>query len=124
MYELTVDSHFDAAHCIEGYKGKCARIHGHTWRVSVTVKAKELGELGLSIDFKDIVTALESVVQRFDHQVLNEISEFTHLNPTAENIARLLFELLSEKLNGENVRVLSVTVGEGEMNRVTYKQDG
>ena len=123
MYELTVDTHFDAAHFLRDYIGDCARLHGHTWSVSATVEAKSLGELGLSIDFKDIAAALDEIVVRFDHQTLNNLEEFAEKNPTAENLARLLFELLSEKIANENIRVLGVTVGEGERCRVTYKDE-
>ena len=121
MYELTVDTHFDAAHCLKGYDGECARVHGHTWLVSVTVKAGELDELGLSIDFKDISAVLKDVVGKFDHQMLNELEEFREMNPTSENLARFFYGLLSEKLNKKNVSVLSVTVGESDSKRVVYK---
>ena len=121
MYELTVDTHFDAAHFLKGYDGECARVHGHTWLVSVTVKAGELDELGLSIDFKDISAVLKDVVGKFDHQMLNELEEFREMNPTSENLARFFYGLLSEKLNKRNVSVLSVTVGESDSKRVVYR---
>ena len=121
MYELTVDTHFDAAHCLKGYDGECARVHGHTWLVSVTVEAGELDELGLSIDFKDISAVLKDAVEKFDHQMLNELEEFKEMNPTSENLARFFYNLLSEKLNKRNVSVLSITVGESDSKRVMYR---
>ena len=121
MYELSVDTHFDAAHYLKGYDGECARVHGHTWLVSVTVKAGELDELGLSIDFKDISAVLKDAVGKFDHQMLNELEEFREMNPTSENLARFFYGLLSEKLNKKNVSVLSVTVGESDSKRVVYR---
>ena len=123
MYEITVDSHFDAAHCLKGYSGECSRRHGHTWSVSVTVAVNVLGELGFSIDFKDIESTLDEIVAKFDHQDLNTLEEFSEVNPTAENIARLIFELLSEKVNNETSSVLSVTVGESYRSRVTYRKN-
>jgi len=123
MYELSVDSHFDAAHRLEGYDGACARVHGHTWRVTVTVEAHEIDNLGLSLDFKHIAAALDKAVGRFDHRILNDLEEFAGENPTAERISRLLFDRLSGKLNAETVRVDSVTVWEGDRNRVTYRGD-
>ncbi len=123
MYELTVDSHFDAAHCLEGYTGECSRIHGHTWSVSVTIAEKKLGELGLGIDFRDIAAVLDEIVGRFDHKNLNDLDVFSDVNPTAENIARFLFGLLSEKINNETASVISVTVGESYRSRVTYRKD-
>ena len=121
MYELHVDSHFDAAHRIEGYPGECAAIHGHTWRVTVTVHAEELGGIGLSVDFKDISAVLNNVIARFDHRLLNECDEFEGVNPTAEHIARVLFRLTGEKLNRDGVRVVSATVAEGDRYRVVYR---
>ena len=123
MYELTVDTHFDAAHSLRNYPGECARLHGHTWGVAVSVQAEILSELGLSIDFKTIASVLNDIVRRFDHKTLNDMEEFSELNPTAENLACLLFELISEKINNKTIRVCSVTVTEGERYHVTYKKE-
>ena len=120
MYELTVDTKFAAAHFLRGYKGDCARLHGHTWGVSATVKAGSLNELGIGIDFKDISEALDDIVGRFDHQNLNDLDEFSDVNPTAENLGKLIFDLLSKKLNNENVCVKAITVAESDRYRVTY----
>jgi len=121
MYELTVESHFDAAHSIEGYRGECARVHGHTWRVALTVRAESVDELGMSIDFKRLRGVLDEAVRRFDHRVLNELEEFAGTNPTAENIARVLYGILAERLCGDDVSVLSLTISEGEGNVLTYR---
>ena len=123
MYILTVDAHFDAAHHLREYPGDCSRLHGHTWKVAVSVRAEALGELGLSIDFKSIAAILDEVVERFDHQTLNDMKEFTGLNPTAENLARLFYECVSEKINNKTIRVYSVTVQEGERYHVTFKKE-
>jgi 6-pyruvoyltetrahydropterin/6-carboxytetrahydropterin synthase len=120
MYVLSVDSHFDSSHCLVGYDGECARIHGHTWSVTVSVSTETLGELGYSIDFRDISAVLETILKRFDHKMLNELEEFREINPTAENIARVLFEILADKLNSDDASVSSVTIGEGRDKRVTY----
>ena len=123
MYEITVDTHFSAAHCLKGYAGECARLHGHTWSVSVTVEVKTLDELGLSIDFKDIAAVLDEITGRFDHRTLNDLDEFASMNPTSENLARILYELLSGRITKDSVRIISVTVGESERCRVTYRKD-
>ena len=120
MYELTVDTKFAAAHFLRDYKGDCARLHGHTWGVSATVRTGSLNELGIGIDFKDISEALDDIVGRFDHQNLNDLDEFSDVNPTAENLGKLIFDLLSEKLNNENVCVKAITVAESDRYRVTY----
>jgi 6-pyruvoyltetrahydropterin/6-carboxytetrahydropterin synthase len=121
MYELTVDSHFDAAHCLRGYEGSCSRVHGHTWTASVTVAAEGVGEIGLSMDFRDIAARLDDEVRELDHQNLNDLPAFTDLNPTAENIARYLYDRLDARFDVPDVNVLSVTVGESERYRVTYR---
>lgn len=123
MYELSVDSHFAAAHCLRDYKGDCARLHGHTWKVTVIIEAGTINEIGICIDFKDVARALDEIVGRFDHQTLNNLDEFREMNPTAENLGKLIFNLLSEKLESDNVRVLSVTVAESDRYRVTYRKN-
>lgn len=121
MYELTVDTHFDSAHCLEGYPGKCASVHGHTWQVSATVRTDTLDDIGMSIDFKILRKALEETVIEFDHRILNEHKAFAGMNPTAENLARVIFERLKPRLEGSGAAVVSVTVGEGARNRLTYR---
>jgi len=122
MYKLTVESHFSAAHRLEGYPGKCANIHGHTWRVIASVRADELDDIGMCIDFKKISRSLDEIVEGFDHRMLNEIPPFAPMNPTAENISRIIFERLSERINSDMVTVVSVTVSESDKYRVTYSR--
>ena len=124
MYNLIVDSHFSAAHQLKGYRGKCASLHGHTWGVSATVRAGELDEIGMCLDFKKIARSLDEVVEQFDHRNLNELPEFATINPTAENISRIIFDKLSGKIDTEKVRLVSVTVAESDRYRVTYTLDG
>ena len=123
MFELCVDSHFAAAHSLRGYKGDCARLHGHTWGVSACVGAELVDEIGICIDFKDVSKALEEISGVFDHQSLNDLEEFSIINPTAENIAKHIYDRLSEKLNRDNITVLSVTVAESDKYRVTYREN-
>jgi len=122
MYELTVDSNFSAAHLIKGYKGDCARMHGHTWKVSLTVGATTIDEIGLCMDFKDIACVLDGIVEKFDHRILNEIDVLGGCNPTAENLARIIYGLCVEKIHNNDIEVLSVTVAESERYRVTYRK--
>jgi 6-pyruvoyltetrahydropterin/6-carboxytetrahydropterin synthase len=123
MFELSVDSHFAAAHCLRGYAGDCGRLHGHTWYVTVTVEARDNPDLGMAIDFKTISAGLEGIVSRFDHQTLNDLPEFSEHNPTAENLARLIFQGLSASLNTATIRVIAVTVAESARYRVTYRPE-
>ncbi|MBI4699265.1 MAG: 6-carboxytetrahydropterin synthase, partial [Nitrospirae bacterium] len=62
MYELIVDQQFSAAHQLRGYKGKCERLHGHNWRVQVSVSSERLNDIGLVIDFHDLKKMLSEVI--------------------------------------------------------------
>jgi 6-pyruvoyltetrahydropterin/6-carboxytetrahydropterin synthase len=123
MYELNIDAKFAAAHRLRSYKGDCARLHGHTWKVTASISAYILDEIGITLDFKDISRTLDAIVERFDHQNLNDLEEFKDVNPTAENIAKLFFDKLSAKIDTVTVRVISVTVAESEKYRVTYRKE-
>ena len=125
MYPLKVEGAFEAAHQIEGYPGKCARLHGHNWVVEAIVKGKELDELGMLVDFKAIKKALNEVLDRLDHRYLNELEPFcSGTNPTAENLARILFEELAGHAVFERDSQLdALTVFESPKSSVTYTKD-
>ena len=122
MYELTVDSYFSAAHFLDDYNGDCGRMHGHTWKVSLTVQAAETNKTGLCMDFKDIAAILDGIIRQFDHRTLNDVEILYGENPTAENLARIIYTLCAEKINCDAVAVHSVTVAESERYRVTYRE--
>ena len=122
MYELTVDKHFSAAHSLKGYNGECSQLHGHTWKVSVTVESDFTDDTGISVDFKEISEILEKIIKRFDHRNLSDIDEFSECNPTAENIAKMVFDFCEKEFSGNEVTVASVTVAESERYRVTYRK--
>ena len=89
MYTLRVKQHFDSAHFLRGYEGDCARLHGHTWEVEIALQYDKLNELGMAIDFKSVKQILKDTLP--DHKCLNEVYTF---NPTAENLAKYLYEEL------------------------------
>lgn len=120
MYELTVKGHFDAAHRLVGYPGECAGLHGHTWDVEVTVEGAALDEVGIVYDFKALKDDLTAVLERYDHHHLNEVAPFDSTNPTAENLARVIYGKLAESV-GEGVRVVEVSVWESPVARLTYR---
>jgi 6-pyruvoyltetrahydropterin/6-carboxytetrahydropterin synthase len=93
MFELTVRSHFSAAHCVVGHPGKCGNLHGHNWAVIATVQATSLNSIGLAVDFSDLKRSLNEILGLLDHRNLNELSQFStrECNPTAENVARFVF---------------------------------
>ncbi|MBI4843664.1 MAG: 6-carboxytetrahydropterin synthase QueD [Nitrospirae bacterium] len=120
MYELTIESQFAAAHQLRGYKGKCEAMHGHNWRVQVTVAAQYLNEIGLAIDFNDLKNVTNEVIMPLDHALLNELFPFTEINPSSENIAKWIFDSLRKKLDNRNISCTSVTVWESETASATY----
>jgi 6-pyruvoyltetrahydropterin/6-carboxytetrahydropterin synthase len=123
MYELTVTRHFSAAHCLRDYDGACARLHGHNYRVAVTVCAETLPLSGMLMDFKTLKAACDAVVDQLDHRYLNDLPAFAELNPTSENLARFLFEQVRQQLEPLPVRVVSASVWESEGSCATYRED-
>ena len=123
MYELTVIVEFEAAHRIVDYPGKCNRLHGHNWSVEVNVVGTKLNDLGMLIDFKELKKEVNQIINRLDHYYLNEIEAFKIMNPTAENIAKYIYEELEKsKLLSEDNRVKSIKVWESPKSTVTYSR--
>ncbi len=120
MYEIKVHSSFAAAHQLNNYGGKCERLHGHNWKVEVYVLTSELNEVGLAIDFKDVKNALGDVLEKFDHQNLNDLVEFQHDNPSSENVARLIHGELSDLLSPRGVTVGKISVWESDVCCASY----
>ena len=119
MYRLRTQSHFDAAHKLVGYKGKCAQLHGHTWKVEVFVVGEKLNDIGILADFKVLKGRLKEITDRFDHSFLNDFKEIG--NPTAENISRYIFENL--KGLPKTVRLEKVRVWESPDSYAEYFQE-
>ena len=92
MYEVTVEADFSSGHYLRNYKGKCENPHGHNYKVRVTLAGATLDEAGLLLDFKLLKQVLRPVIDRIDHQMLNDLEPFTTLNPSAENIAKYFYD--------------------------------
>lgn len=125
MFEMQVKGTFDAAHQIKGYQGKCRRLHGHTWQVAMEVRGSVLDELGMLLDFRELNQTLKDCLAPLDHQNLSEMEPFQALNPTAENIAKYLYERLAEQpiFQQERARLYSVCVWESAHSSVRYYGD-
>lgn len=121
MYEISVDYTFAAGHALRNYKGKCENVHGHNYKLRVTVEGPALDSTGLLVDFLDLRAAIKSLVDRLDHQFLNDLPPFDKLNPSAENIARYFSDGLAPQLKGDGRRVQSVTVWETDTTSATYR---
>jgi 6-pyruvoyltetrahydropterin/6-carboxytetrahydropterin synthase len=112
IYEVYVKTHFSAAHALRWYPGDCARTHGHNWIIEVYVRCRELDEIGIGIDFRDIKRSVKEVLEELDHFNLNELDAFKDINPTSENIARFLYKEIGKKLNTGTVKVSKIMVSE------------
>ncbi len=123
MYHLTIHTHFAAAHNLINYQGDCENLHGHNWKVEVTVSARELDKAGLGIDFKILKRETKQVLDLLDHKYLNELPPFTETSPSSENIARFLFEKLGGTFNNDNVQVTKVNVWESDYACASYTAD-
>lgn len=120
MYELVVESKFSAAHQLRGYQGKCEKLHGHNWRVTVAVTAERLNDQGLAMDFHDLKKALREVLDQLEHTFLNDIFPFTQINPSSENLAKWIYDNMAKKIDDDNLHVASVTVWESDTASASY----
>jgi 6-pyruvoyltetrahydropterin/6-carboxytetrahydropterin synthase len=118
-YELFVTTDFSAAHNLRQYAGKCERLHGHNWRVDLRLAGETLGADGILLDFVEAKRLLAEVLAPFDHAYLNEVTPFDTMNPSSENLARVIAEALAPRLPG-GVSVASVTVWESDRCSATY----
>jgi len=101
---------FDAAHKLECYHGKCEALHGHTYRLVVTVEGQPDHE-GMVIDFVQLKALVqEKVISRLDHAYLNDVIP----QPTAENISRWVWKELMEPLESLDVSIHNIEVWETE----------
>jgi 6-pyruvoyltetrahydropterin/6-carboxytetrahydropterin synthase len=125
MFLVTVEDTFAAGHYLRNYKGKCENPHGHNYRVRVTLAGQELDKAGLLLDFKDLKEVMKHVIDRLDHQMINEVAPFIEINPSAENLAKYFYDETNTRLqkttNGR-VSVKDVTVWETDTTTATYYQ--
>ena len=123
MFEVSIDSSFAAGHALRNYKGKCENVHGHNYKVRVTVQGENLDSTGLLIDFVDLRLAVKQIVDRLDHQFLNDLSPFDRINPSAENIARYFSQELEAQVQRNGAHLQSVTVWETDNSFATYRSN-
>jgi len=99
-FTVSAQAHYDAAHFLRNYDGKCAKLHGHRYVVEAAVRLETLDESGIAFDFVDLKRALRVLADQLDHENLNELPQFEGLETSAENQARHFFEQLKERLPG------------------------
>ncbi len=122
MFQVSVDESFSAGHALRGYKGKCENPHGHNYKVRVTLQGTKLDSAGLLYDFTHLKQILHSVIGSLDHQYLNDLAPFQAINPSAENIAKHLYDQASKQIEEDprGARIASITVWETDLTAATY----
>jgi 6-pyruvoyltetrahydropterin/6-carboxytetrahydropterin synthase len=125
MYEITVESHIDAAHYLRGYQGKCENLHGHRYKIVVKVSADKLNDIGLAYDFTDLKKHLNNILKRYDHTCLNDVPPFDKLNASSENLAATVYKEMKKSLGTAqdkkaDVKLQEVQVWETPYQGVTY----
>ncbi len=117
MYLISRDFKFDAAHRLERYHGKCEKLHGHTFKIRVTLAGVPDAE-GMIVDFVELKRIVQDrVLSVLDHSYLNDVIE----QPTVENIAKWIWEKLEDSLGFENCKLHEITVWETEDCFVVYR---
>ncbi len=123
MYQVSVEQHFDAAHFLRGYRGRCEALHGHRFRVVVRVKASAVDDIGMAYDFTELKRHLWDILSRLDHTCLNDVPPFDKINPSSENIAATIYNELQPKLAKAPVSLTGVEVWESPQSGVAYSPD-
>ena len=121
MYRLTIKTGFAAAHNLINYQGDCENLHGHNWKVEVSVRGSSLDSSGLLMDFKVLKSHVAEVLTTLDHYYLNETPAFSSLPPTAEHIAQYVYESLAiNPAFHDRVKVYAVRVWESPRSCASY----
>ena len=120
MYEVTIIKSFSSAHLLSQIGGKCEELHGHNFKVEVTVGAMDLKESGLLIDFRIVKKWLGEILDQMDHKHLNELPCFSGIKPSAENIAKYICNEMELKVKTSVVNVARIKIWESENAAVAY----
>jgi 6-pyruvoyltetrahydropterin/6-carboxytetrahydropterin synthase len=122
MFEVSVEHTFAAGHALRNYRGKCENVHGHNYRVQVTLRGDHLDSVGMLADFTELKRLLRAISERLDHVFINDVEPFTELNPTAENMAWFFCDQMQQNLKVENdVQVAEVKVWETDIQYAAYR---
>ena len=120
MYRVSVRQHFDAAHYLREYQGKCEQLHGHRFQAVVILEASQLDDAGMVFDFTELKRHLREILGRFDHVCLNDVAPFDEINPSSENIATAIYREIRSQLKDESISICSVEVWESPDSCATY----
>jgi 6-pyruvoyltetrahydropterin/6-carboxytetrahydropterin synthase len=123
MFQVSVEETFSAGHALRGYKGKCENVHGHNYRVRVTLEGPQLDSTGLLVDFTHLKHVIREIMGRLDHQFMNDLEPFKNVNPSAENVAKYFYEEATRRLKDlpPGARITDVILWETDTSRAQYR---
>ncbi|MBA2123654.1 6-carboxytetrahydropterin synthase QueD [bacterium Unc6] len=118
-FQICIYETFSGAHNLREYQGECEKLHGHNWKVEVSVTGI-LNRLGMVIDFTVLRDSLKSILSKIDHTYLNEIPYFKKNNPTSENITKYIAQELKKDKDLKKIKIISIKVWEKDTAAATY----
>jgi 6-pyruvoyltetrahydropterin/6-carboxytetrahydropterin synthase len=125
VFEVTVEQTFAAGHALREYKGKCENVHGHNYRVQVTVEGEQLNRIGLLVDFVELKRVVREIIAYLDHQFINDLEPFTRINPSAENMAKYFYDEVSTRMapstDGTPARIAQIKIWETDTSIAVYR---
>jgi 6-pyruvoyltetrahydropterin/6-carboxytetrahydropterin synthase len=123
MFEVSVEETFSSGHALRGYKGKCENVHGHNYRVKVTLAGPQLDSIGLLVDFTALKRVLRGIIAVLDHQFLNDLEPFASVNPSAENLAKYFYDEMQRQLTAlpAGAGITEVTLWETDTASAQYR---
>ncbi|MBV8514421.1 MAG: 6-carboxytetrahydropterin synthase QueD [Acidobacteria bacterium] len=122
MFQVRVEDTFSSGHALRGYRGKCENVHGHNYRVRVTVEGSQLDSIGLLVDFTLLKQVMREIIGRLDHQFINDLEPFRTVNPSAENLAKYFYDEMQIGLKNlpPGARITEATIWETDTSQATY----
>ena len=122
MFRVNVDESFSAGHALRGYKGKCENVHGHNYKVRVTMEGPELDSIGLLHDFTHLKQVMRDIIGGVDHKFLNNQAPFDTINPSAENLAKYFYDEMQRGLKNlpPGARITDAIVWETDTSQAKY----
>ncbi len=121
MFEVVVQQSFAAGHSLRNYRGKCENVHGHNYKVEVTLRGEQLDSAGLLADFVEVKRRMHEVIDYLDHRYINDLKPFDEINPSAENLAKYFHDRLSHGLPAASPRVAEVRIWETDVTAAIYR---
>ena len=125
MFQVSVEETFSAGHALRGYRGKCENVHGHNYRVRVTLEGPRLDSIGLLCDFTQLKHVIREIIEGLDHQFINDLEPFRMVNPSAENLAKYFYDEVTREMKElpAGARVKDIVVWETDTASARYRPE-